>query len=263
MANYLPMGPFPNRNHYCALMELLLPLALWRGLGNRRASWICFTSAGVMYASVIASGSRAGTFIATLETVLLLVAKVRLSRPHNDRSALWTTAVMAMLVAIGGSIAGWGVVLERLSAKDLFAYRREFLISTMRMIQARPWLGFGLGSWPWVYPRYAIIDPISIANHAHNDWAEWTSEGGLLVGALLAAIAVRCCWLSIEMPWGIGAVAVFAHSAIDFPLQRPPVLLAVLLVLVALEVEHSRREVHPSIARTLDVPAGALSLEST
>lgn len=264
MANYLPMGPFPNRDHYCALMELLLPFALWRGLGNRRMSWICFTSAGVMYASVIASGSRAGAFIATLETLLLLVARVRLRPgPHPDRSPLRATAVIAMLVGIGGSIAGWGLVLERLSAKDLFAFRREFLISTLRMIQDRPWLGFGLGSWPWIYPHYAIIDPISVANHAHNDWVEWTSEGGLFFGALLAVIAARAIRLSIEMPWGIGAVAVFAHSAIDFPLQRPPLLLAVLLVLVAMEVEHSHREVHPTIERTLDGPAGALSLQST
>ncbi len=263
MVTYLPMGPFPNRDHYCALMELLLPFALWRGLRDRRVSWIYFTSAGAMYASVIASGSRAGACIATLETLVLLVARVRLIRPRGERSAVRITAAIAMLLIIGGSVAGWGVVLERLQVKDPFAYRREFLISTLRMIADRPWLGFGLGSWPWVYPRYATIDPISVANHAHNDWVEWTSEGGLLFGGLLAAIALRCCWLSLKMPWGMGTVAVFAHSAIDFPLQRPPLLLAVFLVLAAMEVEHSRRYVHLALERTVAVPSGALSLQST
>jgi O-antigen ligase/polysaccharide polymerase Wzy-like membrane protein len=236
----LPMGPFRNRDHYCALMELILPFAVWGGIRNRRRAWIYFTSAGIMYASVIASASRAGFVIATLEIGVLLVLGVRRKGAHTNSQAGRITGAIAMLVAIGGGVAGWSAVLERFHAKDLFLYRREFLVSTLRMIHDRPWLGFGLGAWPWVYPRYAIIDPIAVANHAHNDWAEWTSEGGILLGALLALLALRCCWLSLELPWGIGAVAVFAHAAVDFPFQRPPLLLAVLLVLVVMEVEHSR-----------------------
>lgn len=237
----MPMGPFRNRDHYCALMELILPFALWGGIRNHRRAWIYFTGAGMMYASVIASASRAGFVIATLEVGVLLVLGIRLKRTLAHPRAGRMTAAVAMLVAIGGGVAGWSAVLERFQSKDLFAYRREFLVSTLRMIHDRPWLGFGLGSWPWVYPRYAIIDPIAVANHAHNDWVEWTSEGGVLLGALIALIALRCCWLSLEMPWGIGVVAVFAHAAVDFPFQRPPLLLAALLVLVVMEVEHSRR----------------------
>jgi O-antigen ligase len=241
--DYLPMGPFRNRDHYCALMELILPFAVWGGIKNRRRAWIYFTCAGMMYASVMASGSRAGFVIATLEIVVLLVLGIRLKRSQADPQAGRMTAAIAMLVAIGGGVVGWSAVLERFQSKDLFAYRREFLVSTVRMIHDRPWLGFGLGSWPWVYPRYAIIDPVAVANHAHNDWVEWTSEGGLLLGALIALIALRCCWLSLEMPWGIGVVAVFAHAAVDFPFQRPPLLLAVLLVLVVMEVERAGDQV--------------------
>jgi O-Antigen ligase len=238
---YLPMGPFRNRDHYCALMELILPIALWSGIRNRRRAWIYFTAAGMMYASVIASASRAGFAIATLEIVVLLVVGIRLKRMQADPQAGRMTAAIAVLVAIGGGVVGWSQVLERFQLKDLFAYRREFLESTLRMIHDRPWLGFGLGSWPWVYPRYAIIDPVAVANHAHNDWVEWASEGGILFGVLIALVALRGLWLSLEMPWGIGVVAVFAHAAVDFPFQRPPLLLAVLLVLVVMEIEHARR----------------------
>jgi O-antigen ligase len=241
LEDYLPMGPFPNRDHYCALMELILPFALWGGIRNPRWAWTYFTSAGMMYASVIASASRAGFVIATLEIVVLLVMGIRLKRMQADPQSGRMTAAIAVLVAIGGGVVGWSAVLERFQWKDLFAYRREFLESTLRMIHDRPWLGFGLGSWPWVYPRYAIIDPVAVANHAHNDWVEWASEGGIFFGALIALVAIRCFWLSLEMPWGIGVVAVFAHAAVDFPFQRPPLLLAVLLVLVVMEIEHARR----------------------
>ena len=152
------MGPFLNRDHYCALMELILPFAVWGGIGNRGRAWLYFTGAGVMYASVIASASRAGFVIATVEIAVLLVMGIRLKRVQADAGALPITAAIAMLVAIGGGVVGWSAVIDRFQSKDLFLYRREFLISTARMIDDRYGFGFGLGSWRWVYPRYAIID---------------------------------------------------------------------------------------------------------
>jgi hypothetical protein len=240
---YLPMGPFRNRDHYCALMELILPIALWSGIGSRRRAWIYFTAAGTMYASVIASASRAGVAIATVELVLIFAIGIMLKRRHADPRAARMTAAATVLIVIAGGVAGWSQVLERFQVKDLFAFRRAFLESTLRMIHDRPWLGFGLGSWPWVYPRYAVVDPVAVANHAHNDWVEWASEGGILFAALIALVALRGFWLSLKMPWGIGVVAVFAHAAIDFPLQRPPLLFAALLVLVVMETEHLEHRV--------------------
>jgi O-antigen ligase len=199
------------------------------------------TEVHTLYASVVASASRAGFVIATIEIVVLLVVGIRRKRMEEIPPAGRMTAAIAVLVAIGGGVVGWNAVLERFQVKDLFAGRREFLQSTLRMIHDRPWLGFGLGSWPWVYPRYAIFDPVAVANHAHNDWVEWASEGGILFAALIALVALRGLWLSLEMPWGIGVVAVFAHAAVDFPFQRPPLLVAVLLVLVVMEIEHARR----------------------
>jgi len=237
----LPMGPFRNRDHFCSLMELILPLALWTGIRDRRRAWIYFTAAGVMYASVIASASRAGAVIATLEVVLLLVVGIVRRRTGADAPAARMTVAIAIVVAIGGGVVGWSPVLDRFQLKDLFLYRREFLESTLQMIHDRPWFGFGLGSWPWVYPRYAIIDPLAIANHAHNDWVEWAANGGIPFAVLLGVVALRALWLSLELPWGLGTVAVFAHATVDFPFARPPLLVAVLLVLAVMELEHARR----------------------
>jgi O-antigen ligase len=237
----LPMGPFRNRDHFSALMELLLPLALWTGIRRPRRAWICFTAAGAMFAAVIASTSRAGAAIATLEVILLLVVGILRKRAGTVAPVGRLTVAIAVLVAAGGGVVGWTPVLDRFQVKDLFLYRREFLESTLLMIRDRPWFGFGLGSWPWVYPRYAIIDPILVANHAHNDWAEWAACGGIPFALLIGLIALRAVWLSLEMPWGIGTVAVFAHATVDFPLARPPLLVAVLLVLAVMELEHARR----------------------
>jgi hypothetical protein len=237
----LPMGSFRNRDHYCTLMELLLPLALWKGIREPRRAWISFTAAGVMYASVIASASRAGSVIATLEVILLLVLAIVRKRGGTGARVGRMTVAIAVVVAIGGGVVGWTPVLDRFQVKDIFLFRREFLESTLRMIHDRPWFGFGLGSWPWVYPRYAIIDPVLFANHAHNDWAEWAADGGLPFALLIGLVALRAFWLALELPWGIGTFAAFTHATVDFPFARPPVLVAVLLVLAVMELEHARR----------------------
>ena len=85
----------------------------------------------------------------------------------------------------------------------------------------RPWTGFGLGTWPFVYPAHAIIDKGVFANHAHNDWAEWAGEGGVPMVLLLLSILVWSVRYSFRFPWGVGVVAVFVHSLVDFPLQKP------------------------------------------
>ena len=38
------------------------------------------------------------------------------------------------------------------------------------MAASHPWFGIGLGTWPTVYPRYAIVDIGAFANQAHDDW---------------------------------------------------------------------------------------------
>ena len=54
-------GPFQNQNNYAAFIELTLPLTLWEGLKPGRFRILWWIQAAVMAASVIFSGSRAGS----------------------------------------------------------------------------------------------------------------------------------------------------------------------------------------------------------
>jgi O-antigen ligase len=89
------------------------------------------------------------------------------------------------------------------------------------MIRDRPALGFGLGTWSTAYPAYALRDNGLLANQAHNDWAQWAVEGGLPFLLLILAIAGRSVRPAFRSLWGIGVLAVFVHSLVDYPLQRP------------------------------------------
>jgi len=72
------------------------------------------------------------------------------------------------------------------------------------MIRDRPWMGFGFGTWSTAYPGYAIYDNGTFANQAHNDWAQWTVEGGLPFLLLMLSIAAASVGPALRSLWGIG-----------------------------------------------------------
>ena len=105
------------------------------------------------------------------------------------------------------------------------------------MIHSRPWIGFGLGTFRTVYPAFATVDFGAVAQHAHNDWAEWAADGGVPFSLLLLSIAIWNVRRTFRAVWGIGMVAVFVHAAVDFPLQRPVLELWLFALLGALAAE--------------------------
>ncbi len=209
----LVLGPFIYRNSYAAFIELAVPLALLKGLARPRNGFLWLAAAALMAASVVASGSRAGTVLVALEIVVVLALAGR-----RAPGAVWKLgAATAILLAI----AGPGYLLSRFKEPDPLSVRREFVQSSIAMLRERPWLGFGLGTWPTAYPAYATIDTGAFANHAHCDWAEWAAEGGLPFVAVTAALASAAVFCSARRRWGIGVVAVFLHAFVDYPLQEP------------------------------------------
>ncbi len=231
------MGPILSRNHYGAFIEAVLPIALYLAVRRERESLLYSGMAAVMYASVIASASRAGTVLATAEVILvpLLVWAHRGASGRNVAAALLR---MGMLFAIFTAVVGWESVWSRFWAPDPLAVRRELAVSTFHMVASHPWLGTGLGTWSTVYPHYAIIDIGAFANQAHNDWLQWTAEGGFPFGIMLATLFIWCLRPAFRSVWGLGVVAVFLHAIVDYPFSRPalgswPILMLSLLACTA------------------------------
>jgi O-antigen ligase len=223
-----PFGPFVNPDHYAAFIELIIPLAIYEALRDRVRPWIYAGMIGVLYGSVIASASRAGVALATLEILALpLLAR----RPGIARKVIAATVVCA---GIGTAVAGGDVVWKRFQEKDPLQYRREIIKSTMQMIARRPWTGFGLGSYATVYPEFASFDIGLLVDHAHNDWAEWAAEGGIPVLLLIAPLAVFSFPRAIRREWALGVHVVSVHSLVDFPLQIPAIAFLVFVLLGAL-----------------------------
>jgi len=217
--DYANVGPFLNRDHYSTFVELILPLALFEALRERRRTLPHALMAGALFASVIAGASRAGSILVTLEilVVLFLGLSPRFAPAGRlGRAISWTALFAVVFVAV----VGWEVLWRRFQDPDPYRGRRELLQSSIAMLRDRPWTGFGLGTWPTAYPSYALFDTGHFANHAHNDWAEWAAEGGLPFLLMLLAVAGWSARLAIRSPWGIGVVAALLHCLVDFPMQR-------------------------------------------
>jgi O-antigen ligase len=218
---------FPYYNNYAQFAELALPIALWRALREGWRSWWYGLAGGIIYASVIGAASRAGAALCTAEFIAILaIGLLKLRNPKTglpSRSTATIVIAVPILAMVFTLVVGWEHVWGRFKENDPYLVRREFIASAIDMAKQRPLTGYGLGTFPEVYQRYAIKDFPFYANHTHNDWAEFAADGGipflLLVLVPFAAIVPT----AIRHPWGIGLVAVMLHACVDYPFPRPAV----------------------------------------
>jgi hypothetical protein len=250
------MGPILSPNHYAAFIEVALPMALYKALRSRSDSLLYSAMAAAMYASVIASASRAGTVLATAE--ILAVAALMAARGLASGRAIGAALLRAVvLFAVFTAVAGWGRVWDRFWQPDPMNVRREFAVSTLHMIADHPYTGCGLGTWATTYPRYAIVDPGTFANQAHDDWLQFAAEGGIPFGVLMFTLSIwtlRPAWRSI---WGLGAVAVFLHAFVDYPFSRPALGSWAILVLAMLAAASYSPSVPRHVTRTAPIKRSA------
>ncbi len=235
------LGPFVYRNQYAAFVEAILPLALLRAMLDRRRWMVYVAMTAVLFASVVAGASRAGTVLCLAEILTIpLVAWGRgiVSGRTFARVMFGSAAALAVLTAA----AGWQLVWSRLQQPDPYALRRELLRSSLAMVHERPVTGFGLGAWPAAYPGYALYDDGSFVNQAHNDWAQWAAEGGIPFLLLMIAMVALSILPAIRSIWGLGILFVFAHCFVDYPFQQRPALAAFFFALLGVVLATNRNK---------------------
>jgi O-antigen ligase len=203
-------GPFLSRNNFAQFLELCFPAALWLASG-RGDRWIAVMAALVIFVPGLLSASRAGAALLLSE---LAVAAIWMGAGQRR----WVALISACGLALGAWM-GAGTLVDRLMHSELLAERGDLYRSSWQMIQARPWIGFGIGTYASVYPEFANFDSGYMIEHAHNDWLEWAAEGGLGFTAIWVWILTRTLSKARQL-WMIGIAAVFAHAIVDFPTAR-------------------------------------------
>jgi O-Antigen ligase len=216
------MGPIIYHTHYAAFIEVIFPIALFLALGKARESFTFLGVSAVLITSVVVSASRGGLIIVFAEALAVLILS-HVQKPEGIRRIGSRALALLAVTVILTLIVGFATASERFYSEALTLGRLQFAISTVHMIAARPWIGWGLGCWTAVYPAFATFDPGAIVNQAHCDWLQWTAEGGLPVGLAMLSLALWGLRPATRSIWGIGVIAVLVHAAFDYPFSRPAV----------------------------------------
>jgi O-antigen ligase len=249
------VGFFANRNHFSALLYvLLLFAACWAIVGTRRLSEappkyrtdaalilplvVSLAAIVIFVAAQAYTRSRAGVGLG----MVALAAVIVLSMTRGNGAKGRTTSRLL----IGAIIAGLFMsvqfalyrVIERFEADPLSDDRVRFAANTLEAAQAHLPYGTGLGTFVPLYglfekPSDAIID--TFANRAHNDILEGWLETGL-PGAILFAcflvwflFAAYTAWMTrrdegpldtlLARAACVAIVLLLLHSFVDYPLR--------------------------------------------
>jgi len=228
-------GSYVNHNHYAGLMEMLVPFPLVVSMGHllkrEQRALVAFCSV-LMASTIFLSGSRGGMLSFTVEIVVF--AALTLIQKGNIRVAAGMATVFALVLSFLFFV-GKGRVLGRLGDLDP-SIRSDITKDCLRMFLHRPVLGWGLGTFPTVYPSFRSFYTNLFVNEAHNDYAQLLVETGL-VGFVLMLWFISCVYRSglprssrrWEFNWDgavslaalLGCTGLLAHSFVDFNLQIP------------------------------------------
>jgi O-antigen ligase len=227
-------GSYVNHDHYAGLMEMLVPLPFVLSMGHllRGGKRVLVAFCAVLMASTIfLSGSRGGMLAFVLEMVLF--AALTLGKRRSPRIALGSIAVCVLVLAFLVFL-GKGQVLGRLGDLSPGA-RLDMTKDSLRMFFHRPVWGWGLGTFPTVYPSYRSFYTNLFVNEAHNDYAQLLVETGLLGFGLMLWFLICLYRHGLptsrrwEFKWDgavslaalLGCTGILLHSFVDFNLQIP------------------------------------------
>ncbi|MBN2190089.1 MAG: O-antigen ligase family protein [Candidatus Aureabacteria bacterium] len=138
-----------------------------------------------------------------------------------------------LIVVIIMSIAFSPLIIQRfsnLSSDTSVNTRITIWKDTLRLIKQKPLLGFGLGSYKWVYPAVRSIGMSRDINFAHNDYLHTWAELGIFGLALVLWFIFSYLMTCIKSIGGIssltkrfilygiisGIAVILVHSLTDF-----------------------------------------------
>jgi O-antigen ligase len=255
--NASPFGPWINPNQFAGFMEMMSPLALglflfYRprvplDLTLREKAVNFFTMPGsnlylflgsaaiLMALSVFISLCRGGILTITISAFVFMLLH-NMKKPKHGRAAI---LVITGSVIIAVSWFGWDTIISEFNhgffpSGELSDGRFFLWADSLRIIQSFFLFGSGFGTYIDIFPSFRSFPGYSIFDHAHNDYIELLTDGGIigftLAGWFVLAV-LRHGWKMIRVRndqyavlLGIGALtgimAMLMHSVTDFNMHN-------------------------------------------
>ena len=256
-ANAHPFGPWINPNQFAGYIEMICPLALgvflfykpripseesWRekvvSFFARPESNLYFYygfASVLLVLAVFVSLCRGGIIAITLSGIVFILLYNH-NKLQRGRLALLLVTCCAFLAI---SWFGWDIIISEFNhgfdkAGNIRDDRLTLWKDTLLIFKDYPFFGCGFGTFQDIYPRYSAFTHNLIYDHAHNDYLELLTDGGLVGFSLAAWFVMAVLWHGWKMVRarrdqyailvGIGAIsgimAILMHSITDFNMHN-------------------------------------------
>lgn len=206
--------------------------------GRKPILIMCFLSTCL---ALSMTGSRMGIFATGI--ALLVVIGLQLRRKHF-------VTLLILLAAIGVPIiffiiAGTEETFDRVFSTDqAFDVRIGLYSDIIEMIMARPWFGYGLGSFEYAFPLFhsELVPTDLIWQLAHSTYLGNWVDMGILFGTIPVAIffiimirlimALRSGNTSVEVYSALGCLTLVGlHALVDFSMEIHAVAMYMVIIL--------------------------------
>ena len=258
---------FANALAVALPLSLALPLAIWNISRKRNFAIVCAVPFFVLLPALAVTSSKGG-LLAALVGILVTIFALRASRPAAFKTA-FRRVLPAVLVlglvfgALAAKTVGPRLLAARGADNNSTMFRTYLWRGTLRMIAAKPIVGFGPGAFSGSFPRYALADT---ARSSEQSWLQIAAESGVpallfLLGAFVLALGNG--WKSRpNQGWALragalGAVAaMMVHGCVDSGWSATPIVMLLALALGVLEMPTQAPANAPADAAT---PPGNLN----
>jgi len=277
-------GAYVNRNHFAGYLEMTLAIGiglLIAGLSDRRAgTWKRFVSnviewilspkmvlrlsLCILVIALTTTHSRMGNTAFFSALLIAGVIGIVLSRHATRNTVILLVSLVVIDLAIVGSWFGVEKLAQRFEQTTMedVQIREEPGLHTLGIIKDYPVFGAGPGTFYTTFPRYRPESITNFFDFAHNDYAQFAAETGLIGLGLMGLFVAMTLATALMAQWQrrdplmrgmsfaciMGVTPILIHSWVDFNLQIPAnaVYFMVLLALGWISLHLDRH--------TVDVP---------
>ncbi|MEO6907226.1 MAG: O-antigen ligase family protein, partial [Abditibacteriaceae bacterium] len=233
-------GTFYNPNLLANFCAIAVPLTVGGALYAKQLSGK-FTVAGkvlsfllgvaalLTFGGLIVTSSKGGMLALLLAAVVFVVAMMHARGKEITNSLLQRKVLLVpilIIILIGGGVLLSQTLLPRIQTSlhdDHSSMFRWFAwIATVKMAMAKPLFGWGPGSFPSIFPMFAIA---GYTRSAHESWLQIAAENGwpaMIILLIACGAAWRGGWQALRSsryPLAAGALAAITafvvHGLVD------------------------------------------------
>ena len=191
---------FFHPNVLAGYLLLVGPLAttLWP-----RRPWRTAAAFAILGLGLILTRSRSAWIGAAAVVPVLLVLRHALVPPLERQQARRTTLVILGVLAgcLLLTLPVWAPRLHSLIEPDIVSNEGHKLVwaAAIDMAQARPWTGWGPGTWTLIYPRFRYPAEFEHLVHAHSVYLHLAAEYGLPVLVAFLALVLSVIRRAVQV----------------------------------------------------------------